>query len=353
MTVQSKRSMKELLQKRMEADQIRYRRIGSLYRQDLLGVKFFKCKEGDNLVDIVTYTSGDNDPVSPNDLAFVLKIFIHRGLSQTGGDLICLEQTFGKKFRCPCCEEYRRKINIGAPEAETRPLRYQGWPRTFYNIYDRKDPGAGIQVWHTSAFLFQQYLDVICRKSVLSGQSQGIENFIPYMDPTLDGRSIAFRREGTGEKTKFIGIRFEDRVTEVPESVVKSAHALDELIFFPTFEQAYEEFWGVPYGEEEVLERSAKFVGEDDKSVEEKESAEEEEERELREKLTAIEAKKKKRTKEDSKKDEQKREVKSTNGCPYGHEFGVDIDEKPDCDKCQFWKDCANENDRLERERRK
>ena len=30
------------------------------------------------------------------------------------------------------------------------------------------------------------------------------------------------------------------------------------------------------------------------------------------------------------------------NRCPYGHRFGIDIDEYDDCDNCELWDECAD-----------
>lgn len=394
MAVQGKKTMKELYQERMKKDNEHYRRVGSLWVSDLSNVKFYKMGDGMNFIDILPYTSGPNDPVAPGDpLTFVLRIFLHKDAGQNGEDLICMEKTFGgKKFKCPVCKEYQRRIDIGASEAEVKACKPQGWPRTIYNVYDRKDPGKGAQVWNTSAFMLQQYLDVICQKQTPAGPTE----YIAYMDPSMDGRTIAFDKQGKEEKTRFIGVHFEERATAVPDAVLNQVKILDQLIAWPTYAQTFEDYWGVPFtGDEEAPvkgravgsglppaeppeSRASKFEAkpepqdvpepEEEKAEEAPEESDEDREmREAEEKLAEAKRKKAEKAaaekkavekpaeeKKESKKEPKKEPPVASGGnkCPHGHKFGADIDEKPECNDCKSWKDCAKEQDRLERESR-
>ena len=365
MAVQGKRSMKEKLQDRQQKEQVFYRRGSSLFISNISNLKYYKTPTGANLIDIVPYTAGKNDPIEPGDIAHKLVIYLHKGLSQTGEDIICMEKTFkGTRGKCPACQEYRRRVEACMSDEETKPFKVGAWPRVLYNVYDRLKPGDGLQVWNASSFLFQQYLDVIARRSSLS-QGKQPENFIGFMDPSLDGRSIGFDKQGKEELTKYIGVHFEERETEVPESILESAHVLDEIVAWPTFEQSYEEIWGVPYNGEvseasKTASRASKFeskVKEEDIPAavdEDVESEEEREQRMLEEKLAALKEKKEEVKTSEKKLDSKKEDKKGgTNPCSHGYVFGADIDEKPECDECKAWKDCAKEADRLEREKRK
>jgi len=386
---ESRRSAKEEMQKRMDKETQHYKRVGSLFRGDVQGIKYFKCKEGQNLIDVLSYDAGSFDPIEANSFAYVLRVFVHSKAAQDGSNIICIEQTFKDKKRreelfgagafCPVCREYRNQAAKGANKEELKQLRYSAWPRTIYNIYDRRDPGAGVQIWETSAYLFQQYLDVISKMSVLPGESQGIENYIPYMD-IEDGRSVSFDRNGTDEKTKFIGIKFEDRRSPVPDAIADACKSLDEIVDWPTVASAHEAFWGVPLsgapaGMEKIKEiatdnhqsRSPKYEDPvkdvpDPEILEE--TPEEKEMKELEAKLAAAKAKatagkksappnKVEPVKEKEKEKEKAKPESSGKGgdksCPASGVFGKDIDDLPECDKCAVWTECAKENDRLER----
>jgi len=385
----SRRSMKEEMKKRMETEQTHYQRRGSLFRSDIQA-KFFKCKEGPNLIDILAYLSGKFDPIAAESMAYVLRIFLHKGAAQDGGDIICIEQTFkdvkrreeifGKGCYCPVCKEYRAKVAKGATKEETDNLRYANWPRTIYNVFDRRDPGAGCQVWETSSYLLQQFLDVISKKSTLPGEMSSLENYIAYMD-IEDGKSISFERQGTDEKTKFIGVKFEDRRSPITNEVADAAQPLDELIAWPTMPSLYESFWGVPMNGAAVQQaasappsekRSPKYEKKEDipaslgkAKTEEPPAATtappaaepEDEEAILQRRLAEIKSKKNKDNQEkaktplatDTPPPPPPPPASTGNECPSGHEFGKDIDEKPECEKCNAWKECAKESDRLER----
>jgi len=388
--------MKEEMQKRMDTENQYYRRTGSLFRADVRGVKYYKCKEGPNLFDILMYMSGKFDPIYACSMAYVLRIFIHRGAATDGSDIICIEQTFKDQRRreeifghgafCPVCKEYRLKSAAGAGKEVTDKLKYANWPRTIYNVYDRRNPGDGAQVFETSAYLLQQYLDSISRRTVLPGEAAGIENYVPYMDDD-EGRSIAFDRQGTDEKTKFIGVKFEDRRTPIPDEVLKATHALDDLIAWPTVASAYESFYGIPMdknaagvfvpssgGAQTNADRAAKYdagtttAAEKDvpttiaQPVAPAKSPEELEAEELEARLAALKKKKEQAAAPAQQPSGSAAAIAATSaasaapvggaatdGCPSGHVFGKDIDEKPECEKCPRWKDCAKENDRLER----
>lgn len=380
MAKSSRRSLKKELQERQSQESGTYRRTSSLFKNNIGNVKFFKCKEGGNLFDIIPYEVGNNDPISKKgSLAYVLRIFVHKGASQTGEDIICLEQTFpGKKYKCPVCVEYRKRIAKGESPEDLKHLKYGGWPRTIYNVLDRKDMNAGIQVFNTSAWLFQQYLDVISKKTSLNKKTSELESHVPFAD-LEDGRSIAFDRQGMDEKTKFIGVRFEDRDDPIPDEITeKSAYCLDELIAWPTEDEAYEAFWGVAPNSNEPKqtknreddiddEKICEEKGGDEKDeeieqeVEENNTCEEmtededDEEAKLQKQLEEMKAKKeaKKRAEKEAEERAEKGKKSETsksgkNKCPHDHKFGVDIDEHKECEDCAEWKLCAKEQVRLE-----
>jgi hypothetical protein len=241
-------------------------------------------------------------------------------------------------------------IKKGGDEVEIKAMGAGRYPRSIYNVvcYDsQEEANKGVQVWHTSNFLMQQYLLELARRPVRPGQ-QKVEPFIAFMDPD-EGRTIAFKHEGKQDSTKYIGIKFEDRDYTIPDDILAQAHCLDGLIAWPTYEQVYEDFWGVPYaGEASPSEeaRAGKYAGGDDVPGEvAKEEVKSTRARPRPQAKTAESAAPKEVAAKPSAKD---------NPCPYGHKFGVDIDDVKDCEQCpkDKWKDCAREADRIEKEKR-
>jgi len=367
----SRRSAKEELMKRLEGDYNRKKGGGSLFRSDLRGVNFWSCKEGEHIIDIIPYTAGENDPIAPGSESYVLELFVHNNVGQQEGMIICLSETF--KQPCPICEERRRLIKKGEDEARIKELTPSRYPRSIYNIvcYDNADEQSkGVQIWHTSNYLLQQYLLALAKKPIRGGQSAGVEPFIPFMDLD-DGKSVAFKREGQKENTKFIGIRFEDRDYKISDVIADAAHVLDDLVAWPTYEDVYRDFWGVPFGGENVTATPETQIGErrdpppppEPERVRVVDPAPSGRTRRTPEPdpPSPAESTRSRRDAEPaqeesgrSRRGEEKDVPESVgNRCPAGKNFGVDIDDLKECDKCVVWKDCAKEADAIEKAKRK
>lgn len=338
MPKQSKRSPKEELMRRLEGDYNRKKGGGTLFRSDLRGVNFWSCKEAEHLIDIIPYTAGDMDPIEPGSESYVLEFYVHNNVCQVEGMTICLAETFNKP--CPICEDRRHLIKIGGDEQRIKDLTPSRYPRSIYNVvcYDSADEkNKGVQIWHTSNFLFQQYLLALAKKPMRSGQ-KNFEPFIAFMDVD-EGKSIAFTREGKEKNTKFIGIRFEDRDYKINDEIKSSAHVLDELIAWPTYEEVYKAYWGT----------DCSSAG---SAVTSRESRNADYEKEMP--VSTYE----RNTKHFEKDENEKQNVQTTqrdssiNKCPAGKNFGVDIDDLKECDNCTVWKDCAKEADAIERSKK-
>lgn len=352
----SRRSSKEALMKRLEGDYNRKKGGGSLFRTDVKGVTFWQCKEGDHIIDVIPYTAGENDPIEPGSESYVLEFFVHSNVGQQeGGMIICLAETFKKP--CPICEERRRLIKIGSDEQRIKELTPSRYPRSIYNIvcYDsREEEEKGVQVWHTSNYLLQQYLLALAKKPTRSGQ-KSVDPFIAFMD-VEEGKSIAFKREGKKESTKYIGIRFEDRNYTIPDDIAGAANVLDELISWPTYEEAYQEFWGSAPNEAgalAALPATTRVRKYDEAQVKEKEK----EDPPVRSSRNEEPVKKEEESTRSSRRQQKPEEVDSSAGksnkCPAGKNFGIDIDELKECEKCTVWKDCAKEADAIEKAKKK
>jgi len=346
----SRRSAKEELLKRLEGDYNRKKGGGSLFRSDVKGVSFWQCKEADHIIDIIPYTAGDMDPIEPGSESYVLEFFVHSNVGQQEGMIICMAETFKKP--CPICEERRRLIKKGDDEQRIKELTPSRFPRSIYNIvcYDSKEEeNKGVQVWHTSNYLLQQFLLALAKRPVRPGQ-KSVEPFIAFMDVD-EGKSIAFKREGKKESTKYIGIRFEDRNYKISDEIAKGVHVLDELIAWPTYEESYLEFWGQPLASEKVV---------DDPPARERKYEEKKEPEPSRGRRPEVEEKKS--VEEDppvrgrrrvAEEDVPDPDVGKSNKCPAGKGFGIDIDDLKECDKCAVWKECAKEADAIEKAKKK
>jgi len=208
------------------------------------------------------------------------------------------------------------------------PLRN---PRVLYNVIccdSKEEENKGVQVFHTSSYLMEDYLREMAKGCVRPGM-EGIDPIIDFTSPD-EGKSIKFKREGEAEKTKFILHQFVDRPKgfSIDEKDLNSVFVLDELIYVPTYDEVCEYYYGK--GQHMPSERS--LHSESEKTTEETQSP--------------------RRSRYDKMNDvpenfSDDKSVKDENPCPSGHVYGVEIDKFPkDCESCSKWKDCA----RAERE---
>lgn len=383
--------MREALEKRLKTGQKRNEggRKG-FFKEDLEDVKFWRCTDGQHLVDIIPYLAGPNDPaVEEGEETYTLELFVHQNVGVTDGMKICLAETYGKP--CPICERRKQLQREGADEDTIKDLTPSRYPRSVYNVvcYDsREEEDKGVQIWHTSSYLLEQYLLELAKKPVRPGREE-VEPFIIFADAD-EGKSVSFKRTGKAESTKFIGIAFDDRDYAISDDVLDEAYCLDELIHVPSYDELYEWYWGGAADENVEEEPKEKSTRVSRRTREEEEPKEETRTRRPRkEKEPKEEPKEESRTrrqprkeKEEPRKEEEttrvsrrprkekeepKKEEKETRTrrqprkekaeplkCPAGGVFGKDIDELgKDCDSCDIWNQCAKEADRLDAEERK
>ena len=50
------------------------------------------------------------------------------------------------------------------------------------------------------------------------------------------------------------------------------------------------------------------------------------------------------------KKKEPETEEEAPDDCPEGYEFGIDFDEKEECEACEVWNECGDYKDKLDKE---
>jgi len=346
------RDMKEGLRRRVEES---YKNRGSfrrgIFREDLPeGVLFWKCGEGEHLIDVVPYIAGPNDPLTKEgDPTYVLELRVHQGVGPAEGqDFVCLAENYGKP--CPICE-HRRQLRAEGADDEVWKALYPK-RRAVYNVicYDSaEEEDKGIQVWEV-AWWFAERLFVELAKgpSVGSHRRGGKEvGFVPFADPD-EGKSIAFTRQGSGARnTQYLGHRFVERDYEIPDELLEAAWVLDELIYIPTYEEVYDAYWGegsAPEEEPGELEEEQELIGEEE--PEEEEPAEEKPRRVRGRKISKPEP-------EVEEEQDQEPENSDEEECPGGGVFGVDTDELEHCEECEVWEQCVEEYDRREKEKQK
>jgi phage pi2 protein 07 len=362
-----KNSLKDRLKKDYESkDRGAGSRPSAMDWKKIDDVKFFKPKEGKNIIDIVPYIiKTKNDPLvktgdaKVGDQSYMLDLFIHNNIGPTQAQIICLKETFGKP--CPICEQRQAFYN----ESKKKEAKALSAKRTcFYNVRDVKNSPDDIMVWNISHFLFQKEL---IEEAKASADDGGIVDFVDVDD----GKSISFRAAETesmiDEKAvKFLEYKsfsFKDREDPLDESWVKKAVAFDELMKLHTYDEIKKILFGdedeeteddedekpkgkakKPVVEDDEEEETEDESDDDDDESEEDESDDEEEEEEEEEEEPATKAK----AKLIAKKVVVGKKVSTLPKCPSGHRFGIDTDKfKKDCEDCDLWADCMKEKKKL------
>lgn len=337
---------REALMKRLQEGQQRQANKGGLFKAGVDIKMLSLATDQSHTMDIIPYWAGRNDPwVSEGEENYVLKIPVHRDVGMNEGMILCRAEFYPAgslhgPARCPICEDRKRKQREGAPDNLIKALTPGRYPRELYNAicYDsREEERKGIQLFHTSEYLFGIYLAEIMNKPVRPN-SDNLETLIPFMD-LKTGKQIVFKKTGKQTDTKFIGIRFVDRDYELDDVLSDRAYCLDEIIRIPT-EKEVEEYYFGPEGTEKEEYKGKRTEVRDHMHDEEepvrRPKKEVEEEEPVRRRRPA----------------EEEEEPKKKDKCPDGYEFGVDTDTKKACKKCDEWEECTKVNAHREAESR-
>jgi len=417
MAKKNRKQMRESLRKRTQ-EQTEKSQGGSgkgFFKDNLQNVKFWSCKEGDHLIDIIPYNIGENDPrlskfskrneLQVGDPHYVLEVFAHYDVGPSEQSCICLAETYNKP--CPICEHRKQLIKEGADEGVVNELKVSRYPRVIYNIVSLEtadEEAKGIQVFHTSSYLMETNLAKLAKGPVRPGQT-GIDPYIYFADPD-EGKSISFSREGKGQNTRFTAHRFLDRNYEIEDEILDAAYCLDDLIYIPTYDEVYEMYWGeAKESVEEKLDEVKKAVSDKrerkakkeifkegqscpefgksfgklkdcdecliNSNCEEKQNQEKVQENDcedfgksfdefeecedcgFRAECNYKQNKEEEKPKKSRKVKEEKKpeKEKSITGCSEGYEFGVDTGEKDQCDECSKWDACVTAAGELEKQK--
>lgn len=305
-----------------------------LFRKDIK-IPFMQISEGFHTVDVLDYIAGENDP-EPGKPNYVFEFYYYNNIGAGQGPIIALGKTFG--LPDPIAEIKAKAQRDGASKDVIKSLSPARNPRCLHNVICLDTPEQeqkGVQVHHTSSYLFEEYLREMAKGGGTSraGVKQ-VETIIDFTDP-VKGRSIKYKREGTGDKTRFILHTWADRPEGfvIPDDILDQVFVLDELIYKPSYEEVQIYY----YGKGEGIHTGYRS-GQEEKKTEEAPS---QGRRSRYDQESRAEEPARSRTQEPPPAEEKK----ETNPCPFGHAYGVDIDKFPkDCDNCSEWKPCSRKN---------
>ncbi len=205
-------------------------RLATIFQKDNMpeGIEFWKCEEGEHLIDILPWFAGENmpqddfgNPVSKKGQDdYVLDLFVHSYIGSMKEPFICPYENFGEP--CPICE-YMKANFIDDKDLydKLRPKR-----RTVYLVWvhdSREEEKKGIQIWEVAHYFMEAELSELAKLP----RGGGVVEFA-HAD---EGKSIAFNKKGKGKKgIKFSAFKFIDREEEIPDRILDKTFALDNVV---------------------------------------------------------------------------------------------------------------------------
>lgn len=298
-------------------------------------VKFYKPSEDFNLIDILPYiVSTKNHPqgIAKGDPDYICDIWVHQGVGPNDDAFICLERTFHKP--CPICEERESRLKAGADWKSDDIQELLPSRKAVYNVIEEDEPDT-IKIFIASYAFFERD-GLLDRLEDYESEEEQI-----IFSSLSNGRSVKFKAKthkfGKRDYFKYKTFSFEERDKPYPESILDKVYPLDAMIIIPSYEEVRDAFYATP--------------GDDDEG----DGGEDKETKNLKDEVEQItdgpgideKGKAYNKALEDNK-------LKESSDCPNGHKFGVDCDEKPECESCEEnkWKECAAAQTELKRKNR-
>lgn len=338
----ARQAMKDQLKQRTQESYER-REGGSDFRdyldkEKVAGMPKWWAGKGEHVIDIIPYVAGDRDPKNKQgDVSYVLDLEVHRKVGAMDDDVVCPEQ-YGKP--CPICEHKRA---LGRTDADWKTMIKPLKPsrRTLYNVIVRdngKEEAKGNQLWEMAHWFMEKHLSKISRNPRTGGVTV-------FSDPD-DGRSIVFERTGVGATdTGYDGHALIERPI-LKDSELEAAACLDSLIVIMDYDEIHTLFHTAPKTvEQEEPPIPEERQGQQDDGTDDGHPLEQH---------TAPEEQKSPAPRREQPAPETPAPpeanapgTKRRKKCPHGGIIGKDIDEKPECENCAIYNDCADVADAM------
>ncbi len=280
----------------------------------------------------------------PNSLWYKKPFKVHRQVGVNNDTVVC-PSTWGKK--CPICEYRAKRMKEGAEYEETKSLK-----PSLRNLYivqpvnDKKHDEIPY-IWDISQYLFQNLLNEELE------EDDGNEIFPDIEDGLL--LKIRFDEKKFGKNTyaETSRIDFKERENQLDDDILDDVPNLDKILVESSYDKIEKLFFelddedtdNVEKVDDEEEEEKPKRTRKKKQAVKEVDDEEVDDEEVDDEKVDEEEEEKPKRERQRKKVKEDK------NKCPFKHQFGIDCDKYvDDCDDCDKWDACMDEQERLEKE---
>jgi len=196
--------------------------------------KIFKPKAGTTmLLDIIPYVVGKGNPWAEEGATHYERTFyVHRGIGANNDSFLCPRMT-KKGLRCPVCE-FRMNLMKDADEDKEEMVKdLAPKQRQLFNVINRKDPEAGIQLWDFSYHNFGKMLDARLRNS---DEDEEWEKFF-FLEGGFTLR-VGFAEKSFGGHSfpDAESIDFKPRKEDLDEDLVEEAFKLDTMLVLPEYD---------------------------------------------------------------------------------------------------------------------
>lgn len=323
------------------------------------GVGFWKPGVGEHLIDVIPWQSAGIDPKYRKDQwVDIVDVWVHMNVGSLFEQFVC--QVRAWKEIDPMCEYLRAKRLPTEEWKQIAPKRRCAFLVWVHDTPEEEE--KGIQIWEVSHYFSYRNIDKIA-KNPRGGAP------VPYSH-VIDGKSIAFEIQKSGSFTDsqgkehdsldFVGYRFVDRETEIPDEFGDKIFPLDACVRYkPTWEEQEKAF---PLSKEILLAPATK------EPTEEKQTDDDMEEEEEKKLVVGYQCEHCQADVYDTPSGrvcaeghggidgeeipkpihQKKEEPEVEEGeCPGGGTIGVDMEKLPECAKCEIWDDCADAADKL------
>ena len=210
-----------------------------IFKEDLQ-IPIWKIKDGEHLIDILPYLVGEGNPnprVKSGDIGHVLTLFVHNGIGVNENQYVCLSRNYNKP--CPVCEYQNSLKNAGEDPDSLKYLNPTR--RCVYNVLvydDQKEEEKGVQIMMVAHYFMERTLSELAKAPRGGG-------WIYFPAPDKRGKSISFKREGTGARnTQYLAHKFVDRDYDIPNEVLDNTYCLEDIVNVPSYEEVYEALHG-------------------------------------------------------------------------------------------------------------
>ena len=282
------------------------------------GIGFWKCSFADHSIDYIPFVAGPNMPklfendkkkaIKEGEFIWSVDLWTHGRVGVQEYPYVCPAKTNGEP--CPICEHLQQNRDTYSKEEYGRISATRQTIHLIWCHDNSEEEAKGIQLWQIAYYFMEKTLKGI------AGQGKG-GGTNPYFDPDI-GKKVAFTKEGSGSKWKFLYHAFVDRDEPIPDKILDQAFSLDSVVKYASYDEIHEAFYGAQHDGGPVGETGTS------ETPFEQEPAPTDAEPITTEGEFAPDA------------------------CPVDGEFGVNFDEFEQCEGCVNWDNCFAANQKMQ-----